>query len=437
MIKMIRSLYRSIKKKFFGPLPFTVPYPGIDIDATSVIQDAINNNREVIIPLAAGDWTVSTQGIGSLLDTEGKEWVSRSSFYLKSNFTLTINGTISAKKGSFLGKYDSVLGGNKVNNVILNGTGTIKMQRSEYDGEHRHCCILRGCTNVKVSGLTFRDSGGDGLYIGPTEIDLDRDRIPCQSIAVSDCIMDNNRRQGISVLSAKDLTIKNCLFTLTKGTAPQAAIDLEPNHPKDQLTNIVVRDCRSISNDGSGLLIILDYMTEASSPISILIDDCYVYGSKQPGIRVKMNKGKGPPRGTIEFRSCKVETIRYAGMHCTWDTSKNIFLKFQYCNFMDCAKLLILDGQKPFEFVLTGDGSGPGIFFDECQVFETLDRKVINVTIENSPVSSSSSSGSGFSASTIFSTIRGVIWIMAKGFKPSIKQSQPSLPNLRLPHSVQ
>ena len=66
-----------------------------------------------------------------------------------------------------------------------------------------------------------------------------------QDVVIRNCISHDNDRQGISVISAVNLLVDNCVFSSTRGTAPEAGIDLEPDTPDQRLVNCVIRNCPS------------------------------------------------------------------------------------------------------------------------------------------------------------------------------------------------
>src|SRR6185295_15007770 len=121
----------------------TAVYPGVGVDAAAAIQTAINacNPGDTwVIPTAAGPWTVNrASGAGT----------SAYGFTLKSGtagnpITGTINGTVIAKAGDFLGTRDSMIGCDGKVYCTINGTGSVSMANAPQTGEFRHCIQIRG-----------------------------------------------------------------------------------------------------------------------------------------------------------------------------------------------------------------------------------------------------------------------------------------------------
>lgn len=59
-------------------------------------------------------------------------------------------------------------------------------------------------------------------------------------------------RQGMSVISAVNLTVENTIFSNTAGTAPAAGVDLEPDFPHEALVNVTFKGCACVGNAGGG-----------------------------------------------------------------------------------------------------------------------------------------------------------------------------------------
>lgn len=76
-----------------------------------------------------------------------------------------------AKKGAFTGLTDSLFTLSCVTNVTLRGPGvTLRMRRADYTAppyaraEWRHLLSVMSYVNIRITGLTLAESGGDGIY---------------------------------------------------------------------------------------------------------------------------------------------------------------------------------------------------------------------------------------------------------------------------------
>lgn len=333
-------------------------------DSTRAIQQALDDGADtVVIPYTARPWIVRP-------------------LFLRSHTRLVFEpGVIlEAKRGEYRGKHDSVLLAKNVRDVQIIGYGaTIRMHRDDYKGagyekaEWRHGICLKGAVDVEVHGIRVEESGGDGLYIGPTWDSL---RNNCRNVVVTDCHFDRNYRQGITVVAGINIKIENCLMTGTAGTAPQAGIDLEPSHPKDSMEAILVRNCVAEGNAGSGLLANLTRLSNKSRPVAIRVENFLVRDSVQPGIRAILREDFGA-EGFVDFVNCTVEDTQYAGAVVIWDPGTGIDLSFKDCRWSNVARRA---NEPPmfFDFPCKVPGKrGCTISFENFHVYDDKDRDLV------------------------------------------------------------
>ena len=106
---------------------------------------------------------------------------------------------------------------------------------------------------------------------------------------------DRNYRQGISVITAEDLLIENCVLQNTAGTAPAAGIDFEPNLPRERLVHCVMRNCRIENNQGLALHVYARTFDGATAPMSIRVEDCITRGSNARSASLVTSCGPNGP----------------------------------------------------------------------------------------------------------------------------------------------
>ncbi|MEZ6049444.1 MAG: right-handed parallel beta-helix repeat-containing protein [Planctomycetaceae bacterium] len=230
------------------------------VDSTELLQAAIDSPvKKLIVP------------------NLGETWIVRP-MKLRSNLEVIFEpGTlVMAKRGEFKGGGDSLFTAHSVENLTIRGYGaTWRMWKRDYQqppyqkAEWRMGLALRGCQNVLVEGLQIESSGGDGIYVdGGGQLRY------CDNVTVRNCVCLDHHRQGMSVISAQNLLIENCLFAKTGGTPPEAGIDFEPDGPDQRFVNCVVRNCIFQDNSGHEILIYLKPMTRQSEPVSIRFENC-------------------------------------------------------------------------------------------------------------------------------------------------------------------
>ena len=132
------------------------------------------------------------------------------------------------------------------------------------EGEWGMGIILRGCSNVDVYDLTIKDCWGDCIYVGAKSTE----------VRINNCTLDHGRRQGISITSAGNVLIENCIISNVGGTDPEYAIDVEPIK-NDVIESVVINNVKAINCKGG----FLTWSGAKNSTINkVEISDCYVQG---------------------------------------------------------------------------------------------------------------------------------------------------------------
>ncbi len=163
----------------------------------------------------------------------------------------------------------------KVSNVSVIG-GTLLGERSAHSGSAGQWGMginILGAEHVVVEGVTAKDAWGDGFYVG----NLSRNIKFC-SIAA-----DNNRRQGMSVVSVDGLSVLDSSFTNTGGVGPQGGIDIEPND-KDTVNDVRIRHSRFVGNQGFGIYIYAPRSSPETRVSNVTIDSNEIADNKAGGI---------------------------------------------------------------------------------------------------------------------------------------------------------
>ena len=162
-----------------------------------------------------------------IVDRQESEWLVDMMFPRSNTEIVFEDGVVvRAVPGSMKRIIDNLFRCKGVSNVVMRGEGraVLRMNRLDYldktryqHGEHRHAVSLQNVENVVVRDLTIEDSSGDGVYV----------------LNVRHALLENLRcsghaRQGTSIISADDVTIRNCVFMHTKGALPECGMDIEP-----------------------------------------------------------------------------------------------------------------------------------------------------------------------------------------------------------------
>ena len=279
------------------------------VDATTFLRRALNANS-----------TADT----IIIDNVG-EWNTDRIFVNRGNVTILLEPgvVVSALAGAFENTNFKLFNIRGQDDVHFLGYGaTIRMipgvSFSTGDpGGFRHLLNFGGCTNISVTGLTLRDSGGDGIQVSKDF--QDGGKTFCENVVIRDCFIDNNYRQGISITSGENVLIENCLITNTEGALPSSGIDFEPSFPEERIVNCTVRNCRITDNAGRGIQNGYGKSDATTLPIDVLIEDTYIArngtsneSSKAGGITLRL--GQSTVTGLVTVRNTIIEDQPYDGI---------------------------------------------------------------------------------------------------------------------------
>lgn len=357
-------------------------------DSTDALQSAINSGaKRVVVPNLGRDWIVRPIRLAGDQELIFEEGV-----------------VVAAKRGEYRGGGDTVFTASNVKNLAIRGQGrgaTVRMNKRDYiyglvfkdegkkggfgqylKAEWRSVLALRGCSNVEVEGLALCSSGGDGIYI-----DRFNPSTPCRNVRIKNVVCDDNYRQGMSVIGAEGLTVENCIFKNTWGTAPSAGVDLEPDDSEHTLKDVVFRNCRFEDNYSVGILVYLAPLKKSSADVSIRFEDCRIASRFGGGVSVAGVNDDGP-NGLVEFINCTVDGAQTYGLRIETKAAERARVRFTGCrlryvaqdrNYHGAWTPIWLNAAAPDRVRRLG-----GIDFADCVVEDDRDRPVIEFT-EKSP----------------------------------------------------
>ena len=243
-------------------------------DATSALQNAINTGQNVFVPKETANWIITPITLS----------------HSNQQILFESGSTLEAKPGAFRRANDCLFTVRDCSNVSMVGYGaTLTMHQNDYsqppysEAEWRHGIQLLGVTNCTIEGLTIRDTGGDGVYVARSKNNSLLKY--SQGVAIKSVCIDNAYRNGISVISAKDLMIDNSVIVNTGGTSPQAGIDFEPNYSDEILENFTIRNSIFNANAGTGIEFVLgNATTDGVAAATGVIENVTVMSNTGSGI---------------------------------------------------------------------------------------------------------------------------------------------------------
>jgi len=217
-------------------------YNGTANDSTSVIQACIDNEPAGgFVKLPAGTYLVN----------------ALNGLKLKSNVDFCLGKDTVLRAIPNNSTHYAIVKAWGVQNVLFDG-GTVEGERDQHTisdaghpGEWGMGIDIRESSMVRISNVTIRNAWGDGIYIGRT-LGVNGTN---KNIVIENVVCDNNRRQGISLITGENVLIENSILENTHGTPPQFGIDLQPDDTSlEMLKNIVIRNLTTINNTGGGIL---------------------------------------------------------------------------------------------------------------------------------------------------------------------------------------
>ncbi len=343
--------------------PAKAAWWGFDpVDSTASLQAAINSGVSKLI-----------------IEDMGAPWITdKISLVSDQEIVFEKGVTVLAKRGAFHGSNDALFSAVLKKNITLTGPGaTLRMWKQDYadpdkykKAEWRNVLTIFSCTNINITGLTLADSGGDGIYLG-----VAKPGVPCSDIVIKGVTCANNYRQGISVISARNLMIEDCVLKDTSGTAPESGIDFEPNKPGEELTNCVMRNCVSENNRGRGYLFALAYMRDDSAPLSVQLENCRAIGNRRGLEFAASNKpGGAGVKGKVEFINCHFEGSTESGIVIRDNSIAGARLHFEKCKIVNPAAQL--PDTTPIHFSSGGLAANTlgGVHFEQCHIEDAIDR---------------------------------------------------------------
>ncbi len=230
------------------------------VDYTAYFQKALLQNREVVFP--AGKFFIGKQGL--TIPSNTKVYFEEDCiFYFEKN--------------DFI-RYE-ILRIHDVQNVDIY-YANIRGDRNSHTGtkgEWGYGISIQDSKNVMLYKPIVKDSWGDGIFIGSDG------KILSENVIVDGGLVDNNRRNGISVTSVINLQLSNIVAANSNGTWPKSGIDFEPSHNWESMEKVNVNNIVTFNNEEDGLLIVLvrlkaDKINTVSMDINKHVDSYSRYG---------------------------------------------------------------------------------------------------------------------------------------------------------------
>lgn len=161
---------------------------------------------------------------------------------------------------------------------------------------------LFGVKNVTITGGIYSNGLIDGIFVGWHKTL----HTPCENLLIQNVICDSNRRQGMSIVSAKGMKVYNSTFKNTAGTSPQAGIDIEPEFGC-QITDVLIKGCHSQNNASHAYICNMTRLDNTSVPVSVTFENCtgsqIMNGDSVAVVGMSLREKSNPVKGKINFNN--------------------------------------------------------------------------------------------------------------------------------------
>ncbi|MGY3822777.1 right-handed parallel beta-helix repeat-containing protein [Acinetobacter haemolyticus] len=272
-------------------------------DITAYVNQLIKQKKAVYIP--AGTYLIDANK--SIMPKNGSE------IRLDPNTKLKV---IPTKHGSY-----RVFQVKNVKNVKVSG-GTLVGDKHTHignTGEWGMGIEIRDSQNISISNMNIDKMWGDAIYVGTNGKNSN------YNINLNNLRMNDNRRQGISIISAKKLTGSNIRISSTKGADPASGVDIEPNNKDNILQEIYFKNLSTLNNAGTGFIVSLKRYANSPHHIDIKLVSHTDVGSNFGLVLVgnpSLNKG------TIEISDTNYESNKHSNFCFNqWKNRVNVSLK--------------------------------------------------------------------------------------------------------------
>ncbi|WP_449398444.1 hypothetical protein [Chryseobacterium wanjuense] len=208
------------------------------VDYTTYIQKAIDTHKKIMMP----NFPLMTTGIFAQ---------SNSQMYFQKGSSLILKPTADVRY--------QIISLHGIENVKIYNPKLIgdRDKHLNSKGEWGFGIDIRGSRNVEIYNINISDCWGDGIVLVKTLRNIKpsitkQNIFATENIKIIGGIIDNVRRNGITIAGGKDVLLKDLLISNINGTNPMAGIDIEPDDSSNELANINIDNVK-INNANVGI----------------------------------------------------------------------------------------------------------------------------------------------------------------------------------------
>lgn len=215
-----------------------------NVDYTQYLQKAIEQNERVLLP-----------NFPVLINNNGLIIPSNKTVVFQKYSQIIYSGPARQKLDDIIKIYNAE--NVKVYNANIVGS---KFSKFSQEGQWSAGISILNSRNIEIINSRIKDTYGDGIFIGSEDGGFS------ENVRIDGAWIDNARRNGISITSAKNIYVHRVLISNTFGHDPQCGIDIEPSWYKDVIENVNITNVYTFNNALAGIEI---NMQELNNPLVV------------------------------------------------------------------------------------------------------------------------------------------------------------------------
>ncbi|ERS01378.1 hypothetical protein Q674_13120 [Acinetobacter sp. COS3] len=172
---------------------------------------------------------------------------------------------------------------------------------------------IKDSQNIFINNMSINEMWGDAIYIGS------KGKNSNYNITLKNIKINENRRQGISIISVDTLNAEDIIISNTKGKSPMNGVDIEPNNHSNILKNINFLNLISFNNFAAGFEVSLKKYGNSKNLISINLKNYTDHGSR---FGIKISNIPSKTKGYINIEKASLKNNKTSNL-CFKSESQN------------------------------------------------------------------------------------------------------------------
>ena len=215
-----------------------------DIDYTEVVQKVLDEHRNVEFP----DFPI-------LVTDKGLNIKSNSKLIFQENSLIKLKSSDKI--------WYAILNIENVENVSIyspriEGDRYRRLNPESEEGNWGMGLVIKSSKDINIYNPTITKCWGDGIYLGRGNVS-----VPNEDVLIYQALLDDNRRNGMSIICGRNLSIIEPVVSNTRGKPPESGIDVEPNGPEDIIENLTIKNPYTFNNGNIGIVLSLSQLVSS------------------------------------------------------------------------------------------------------------------------------------------------------------------------------